>query len=174
MAWKKPLSLPKLAIEGAIKEILSERYMLSLCSMAAKMIALRTQLGFGVPASGASREKLAPLRPATIQQRKRSQLNPNTRPTKSNLTRTGQLISSLRTVKVTKSTVTVGPTGTRTDGKKSLTNMDVARFANDGSSKPRRAPRPFNNLSDVEMKRLQERIRKDLFAALKKALVKTK
>jgi hypothetical protein len=151
-------------VQRAIKDLITRQYMTELGKFAADMIRLRTQLGYGVGRAGAPREPLKPLSESYKQQRKKMQLNSNTSPTKSNLTRTGQLLSSHDVKSVSGATVVVGPTGSRNDG---LTNEQVGTYVADQG-------RPYNNLSDVEAKRLREKIRKDLQTMLQKSLAKTR
>jgi len=149
-------------LDQAFRTLLSKNYLTSVGKQAADMIRLRTQLGYGVPSDGKSREKLKPLSAAYKKVRKENPLNGNTSPSKSNLTRTGQLLSSIGVKSIQKDKVIIGPKGPRNDGE---TNERVGEFVSEKG-------RPFNNLSDVERKRLTETIRKDLQQLLEKALVK--
>lgn len=163
----------KIGIQKMIAELLTKPYMEQVGNFAASMVKTRTQLGYSVDKPGAPKKKFAPLKPSTIKQRKKLKkgqaLNENTSPTKSNLTRTGQLLSSIGVEKVEDTVVTVSPRGTRNDG---YTNEEIAKFAADGDPKRDRAKRPFVSLSDIEVKRLKERIRKDLQLKVQKALAK--
>lgn len=162
----------KIGVQKMITDLLSKAYMEQVGNLAASIIKTRTQLGYGVEKPGSPRSKLQPLKPRTIKQRKRKklkgQLNENTSPAKSNLTETGQLLSSLGVEKVENNVVTVSPLGSRTDG---YTNEEIAQYAADGVP-GKRQPRPFISLSDIEMKRLKERIRKDLQLKIQAALAK--
>lgn len=86
-------------------------------------------------------------------------LSATTSPTKSNLTRTGQLLDSMSAKGATKTTVRVGPDGTRDDGK---SNADIGEYVS--------KKRPFNNLSEIESGRVKDKIRLDAKAAIRKAL----
>jgi phage gpG-like protein len=161
----------KLIIQQALKSLLSKEYLREIGVEASNLIRTRTRLGYGVEKAGAERQKLAPLKPSTKKRRKKLQLNENTNPGKSNLTETGQLLSSIAVLEVSKTGVTVGPKGIRTDRKK---NEDIAEWLAKGDPSRNRDARPFISLSKVEQKRLKEKVRKDLEKKLKKALVRAK
>lgn len=172
------------AMNQAIDQILSPENMRKIGKQAADMIKLRTRLGFGAVKDGAEKEKLKPLTKTTIEQRKgniaffkspstgkpipykpdsngaKIQLSNQTSPSKSNLTRTGQLLDSEQVISASRANVAIGPKGGRNDGK---TNEKVAQYVTD-------AGRPFNNLSKVEVKRLQDAIKKDLRDRIKRLL----
>jgi hypothetical protein len=59
------------------------------------IIKKRTQLGYGVPSTGASNTKLKPLSEKYIIKRANSDINENTTPKKSNLTFTGDMLNSI-------------------------------------------------------------------------------
>lgn len=171
---------------------------------AADMIKLRTRLGSGVAHDGDTKEDLKPLSPGYIEQRKDQQsgarkdafkglagqkgkaeasyikknqrdafksaahqeggLSPLTTPSKSNLTRSGQLLDSIAVQSAAQGHAEVGPTGMRDDGK---SNADIAKWQEEKG-------RPFNHLSNVEVKRIKETIQKDLRAEMKRRLTTTK
>ena len=167
---------------------------------AADMIKLRTRLGSGVAHDGDTKEDLKPLSAAYIEQRKDMQnvaenaslvskykaaknqksakigksskaetfahggLSPLTTPSKSNLTRSGQLLDSIAVQSAAQGHAEVGPTGMRDDGK---SNADIAKWQEEKG-------RPFNHLSNVEVKRIKETIQKDLRAEMKRRLTTTK
>lgn len=138
--------------------------------MAADMIKKRTRLGDGVASDGAEKTKLKPLKPITKQDRKRladkGDLNSHTNPNKSNLTRTGQLLDSVKVIpsSLKPGRVSVGPEGLRKDG--SLTNAELAKYVTE-------AGRPFNHLSKAERKRINDSIFRDIRAALRRFMKKT-
>jgi hypothetical protein len=152
----------RVQLEGVVREILSKTYLRSVGDFAADMIRLRTRLGYGVARDGASRERLKPLSPGYKKQRKKMKLNENTSATKSNLTKTGQLLSSVKTKAVTNKGVLIGPEGSRRDG---LTNEELGQYVTEQG-------RPFNHLSNVEIKRITDKIRQDVQTMILKALVK--
>ena len=158
--------------------------------MAADMIRTRTRLGYGVEKDGAERSRLKPLSDKTIEARKgniafftspstgkpigfepdeRPKLHEHTTPSRSNLTRSGQLLDSVQVTKVEQGRVRVGPAGDRYNdtplGRKAanLTNQEVAKFVTEGG-------RAFNHLSRIELKRIADQVKRDLRALLKRRL----
>ncbi len=154
----------KIQLQRALDNLITKDYLNELGKFAVDMVKLRTQLGYGVSRPGATRQKLKSLSPGYIAQRRKAKLNENTSATKSNLTKTGQLISSLDVKSASKGGIVIGPTGTRNDG---LENAKVAEYVTING-------RPFNNLSDVELKRIKDKVAQDLRASLKKSLAKLK
>lgn len=175
-------------LETIKKELLRPSYLKELGKMAADIIKVRTRLGFGARESGANREKLKPLSETYIEQRKglaayftlngktvkykpdengqKMKINrEKTSPTKSNLTKTGQMLDSMDVIKVSSNVITVGPTGVRSDD--GIPNEVVAELVSEGG-------RPFNNLTKVELKRLRDKIARDLEQKLSKVLTKIK
>jgi len=152
------------AIRAVIPEIKAPANMRKYGDMSAAMIKLRTRLGSGVDASGDSKKALKRLADSTKESRKakkkKGKLSELTTPNRSNLTETGQLLDSVGVTKSAYGSVTVSPSGSRTDGK---TNQKVAEYVTDGG-------RPFNNLSKIEIKRLSEEVKRDLREAIKKRL----
>lgn len=156
------------ALTQALNEIVSPERMKKYAEFAAEMIKLRTKLGSGVERAGKEKQRLKPLKPSTIEERKRLQakgkLSGLTTPGKSNLTRTGQLLDSTKPTDVSRGHAIIGPTGVRDDGKK---NEDVGAYVT-------YAGRPYNDLSRVELKRLNDSLKRDLRAAVRKHLTKAK
>lgn len=151
-------------IEREFQSLVTKSYVTEVGKFTADMIRKRAQLGYGVSKSEGPRSKLKALSESYKTQRKKMKLNENTSPSKSNLTRTGQLLSSLDVTEASATKVVVGPRGRRDDGK---TNEDVGEYVS-------KQGRPFNNVSDIEKKRIVEKVRKDLQAQLVKALAKLK
>ena len=155
-------SIFKRMIERFTKKPLRED--LKLCAgETIKMITVRSRLGYGVKKTGAKKEKFAPLKESTIRRRKQMGLHPATSPGKSNITATGEMLFSMRIKDFTDTSVTIGPTGGRDDGKD---NEDVGAYTEAGSRN--RAPRPFLNLHDLDLKKLQRFYEKLLQRGLKK------
>lgn len=157
------------ALAAALREALKPENMLRYGKLAAEMIRKRTRLGYGAKKSGSEKSKLKELKPGTKDSRKklsqRGELSEFTSPNKSNLTRTGQLLNSVDGINPKTGSVTVGPTGSRSDIDKD--NIDIGRYVTD-------AGRAFNNLSSVEIKRLNDRITKDVKQEIRRQLTKTK
>jgi hypothetical protein len=172
------------ALDSLIAEIKAPESMRRFGQLAADMIKLRTRLGSGVAKDGSEKQKLKPLSKTYIEVRKgnlafktspstgkpipfkpdangaKMTLSNQTSPSKSNLTRSGQLLDSEGVTSVGYGTVSVGPSGQRTDRK---SNEDVAKYVTD-------AGRPFNHLSKTELKRLQEAVKKELRDRIKRVL----
>lgn len=157
------------AFSEAMIEIRKPETMMRFGAKAADMIKLRTRLGSGVGKPGDEKGKLKKLKPNTVEERKRLQdkgkLSDLTTPGKSNLTRTGQLLDSMKAHDPEGGTVLVGPTGSRKDSK--LTNEQVGAFVTF-------AGRAFNNLSKIEIKRMNDALRKEIKAIFRKSLTKNK
>ena len=164
----KDLDPFKKAMQAALQAISSPTNMRKYGETAASMIKLRTRLGDGVPAEGAEKRRLKALAQSTREQRKelsrQGRLSSETTPGKSNLTRTGQLLDSEGVTRVSQGQVAVGPQGIRDDG---LTNEEVARYVTDQG-------RPFNHLSRVEIKRLNDAVAKDLQGIIERQLTRAK
>lgn len=151
------------AVMLALEKVRSVSSMKKYGQMAADIVKLRTRLGDGVAKEGGEREKLKPLAQATKDARKRmanrGELHEHARPNRSNLTMTGQLLDSVKITDVSVGMVKFGPEGLRKDGN--LSNAEVGKYVTE-------AGRPFNNLSKVERKRLNDSIFRDIKAALRR------
>ena len=130
-------------VKAALKE-LSDRPPQSLGKEAVSLIKDRTRDGFGVNTKGGVKHSLKALSKAYIERRKRSRLHADTSPAKSNLTFSGQLLNSLRSV-VEGSQVLVYPQGNRRG--KGPDNLAVAGYVE-------KAGRAFLNFSAKEIKAL--------------------
>jgi hypothetical protein len=150
------------ALRSAMPEVTAPASMRKIGEQAAAMIKLRSRLGHGVPADGQEKARFKPLAESTVKARQRGALHSETTPKRSNLTRSGQLLDSEGVTKVDAGKVSVGPSGQRSDGK---TNEQVAQFVT-------AAGRAFNHLSKVELKRLQDEVKKLLRETIKRALTK--
>lgn len=124
-------------------------------TFARDIVVKRTRLGYGVPVAGGSKELFKKLSPNYVKQRKMfAGLNALTRPNKSNLTRTGQMLDSIA-AHTEKGAITIRPTGTRRDGQK---NYDIAKYNEDGGKgRPRRI---FMNISQLEFNQVKRFYRK--------------
>jgi hypothetical protein len=156
------------SLQSVTRELLTPSNMKRYGQMAADMIRLRTRLGSSVSAEGADKEPLKPLAESTKKERKRLQskgkLSSLTSPGKSNLTRSAQLLDSVQVTRVESTSVVVGPKGPRSD---SLTNEKVGEYVS-------QAGRPFNFLSSVEIKRINDEIKRNLRQIIERLLTKTK
>lgn len=127
--------------------------------LAVDLIVKRTRLGFGVKKNGGKRFRLASLTEGYVKQRKKGGLSSFTRPKKSNLTRTGQMLESVKILKLSRGVITVGPQGKRNDGK---SNDDIAIW------NAKRKGRSFIYISDNEYNQLRRAYRKMFGDLLKK------
>lgn len=159
------------ALNRALAEVRTPERMMKYGKMAADMIKLRTKLGSGVAAAGQEKRKLKPLADSTVEQRerlaKKGKLSDMTTPRKSNLTRTGQLLDSMRAHDPDSGTVLVGPSGNRKNEKRGLTNELLGAFVT-------AAGRAFNNLSKIEIKRMNDTLKREIRAVIRKQLTKNK
>lgn len=154
-----------------------------------KIIVRRTRLGFGVSKDAEPRKAFPPFKEnakgktfpvktttkkgkekvtrvgsAYLAWRYRNapELDGTTRAPKRNLTLTGQLLRSMGIIRTGVNEVEIGPTGDRTGDK--FTNLELATWLADGSYGG--PPRPFNFLSNLEMRQLV-RIWRKAYADLK-------
>lgn len=138
-------------LNSSVADVIDKKSMTAVGKFAVTLIVKRTRLGYGVNDSLGQRSKLRPLSPGYIKQRKNfPDLNQLTRPSKSNLTRTGQMLESMTSTVKSKGSVVIAPTGIRDDGQ---SNMDIARYNAERG-------RIFNNVSELEFKQLVRFYRK--------------
>lgn len=139
-------------IENAIKRALSWPQLDPIARETAKDIKIRTRLGYGVSSTGAEREPLKKLSDSYKDQRKadskRGELSDETAPSKSNLTRTGQMLDSLYGVARRDGEIEIDFKAGRSDGE---SNKAIAKKVADEG-------RPFINLSNRELERLNQRL----------------
>lgn len=130
---------------------------------ATNLIVKRTRLGYGVNQQYGPKGKFLSLSPLYVLARsKQSRLDSTTRPNKSNLTNTGQMLRSMQAKYKSKGVMIIEPTGTRSDSK--LSNLQVAEFASDDPGK-----RPFNRLSALEFQQVLRFYRKTFGDLIKKS-----
>ena len=113
----------------------------------------RVRLGYGVARDGAKKEKFKPLAPSTIEHRTQlslaGKLYPNSRPNRSHLTATGQMMDSL--------------TYAKEPGRVVLFfNNQWAESKAAWNNKDGRVPRPFFYLTDLEIKATERTLQKAL------------
>lgn len=118
---------------------------------AADLIRKRTRLGFGVDSHGGSKKKLDKLSTGYINQRKKKKPQGPTTPSKSNLTRDGDMLDDLE-AKVSTKTTTIGFSTKKSE--------DKAEWVSD--------KRPFNFLSKPELKQIKLFLNKIADKILKK------
>jgi len=151
-------------IKALMFELGSTARMRTYADEAAKLVKLRTRLGYGVAQPEAERTPLKKLSPwyKKIRQRlaSRGELSSQTSVGKSNLTQTGQMLDSIKTTYSTQGLAIYRPTGIRKDG---LKNVEVAGSVS-------RNGRPFLELSKIEVKRVSVLIEEELRKLIKRLL----
>lgn len=136
----------KAKVEKAVKESISPNVMRILGDFALNLIVKRSRLGYGVEENFGPRYKFDKLSPNYIKSRKRFRgLSSTTSPSKSNITRTGQLLLSMRVTEAKEGKFRIEPTGSRKDGP--LTNKELAEIL-------AKKNRTFNRLSQPEYQQL--------------------
>ena len=175
----KAIDLLKGQIEKAIEECFSRKNMQEIADFSASLIRVRTGLGFGVDAQGQSRKRLAPLADKTISARQRMQLSGKTSPSRSNLTETGQMLEGVQGRVTGPRTAVIEIVGNRKEDS-SISNDDVREF--NENPKPTRKlksgktiqvnkpPRKFFNFSNLELKQIEDEVRKTLINCLNRRL----
>lgn len=134
------------------KQSISAAQMQHLGEFAVNLVVKRTRLGSGVVSANRDKFTLSALSPNYIKARGRfAGLSSTTTPSKSNLTRTGQMLASVQVLTVKDGSVTFGPQGARSDS--SFTNDQIAAFQ---AAKGR----PFNNVSRLESQQILREFRR--------------
>jgi len=139
-------------VKEKLKELYSAKNMKDLGKEISNIIRIRTRLGYGVAVPEGDRFKLKELTDKYKELRRQLDLDSNTTPSRSNLTRTGQLLESIDVITVSEGQVTVGPKGSRSEGG---TNEQVGKYVAEQG-------RPFNNLSRAEVKQVVQLLQKRL------------
>lgn len=91
-------------LEKTVSNLVTREDMRDVANLAIELIVSRTRAGKGVKRPGGNTSKLAALSDEYIEfrRRNRARLSPTTRFDKSNLTFSGQLLSSIQVIKVSK------------------------------------------------------------------------
>lgn len=133
-------------LSSAVKEAVDRKSMADVGKFTVDLIVKRTRLGYGVSKNFSEKQKLAALSKKYILTRRDfPRLSPTTTPRKSNLTRTGQMLESLKFKYTGPGAISIEPTGTRDDGR---TNAQIAQYnAEGGKGRPKRI---FNRISRLE------------------------
>lgn len=135
-------------LQAVMRDAAKQNALRPVALKAIEIIQKRTRLGYGVPAGTngtAERFKLPSLSSRYVDRRKRAKLDEFTTAGRSNLTYTGQLLSSMSITKESQGSIFIGPTGSRREGG---TNARVAGFVATGG-------RPFLSLSRPEAEQLR-------------------
>ena len=122
------------------------------------IIVRRTRLGYGVDKELGPRSRLAGLSEKYIQKRKGIRLDATTRPARSNLTNTGQMLRSMGFKVLEPGKLLIEPEGSRDDG---YTNIQIAEFNADRG-------RVFNNVSNNEFLQILRFYKRNFTDLLKK------
>lgn len=155
-----PLKRLDVALDKAISRAISKSKMTKYMRALAAIIKKRTRLGFGVAKDGASKKKLKGLSSKYIDKRKKSRLSSQTRPGRSNLTFTGQMLDALTGGGEKEGPGVVFLEENRNDDKK---NSDIAEWNEDKG-------RPFLYISKAERKQLEKKVRDDIKKSISKVL----
>ena len=138
-------------IEKAVGEALKPVALKRVGVFTTELVVKRTRLGYGVSENYRPKVKLKALSKKYIEARKsRLKLDTTTRPTKSNLTLTGQMLRSM-SFEISNGLIVIKPTGTRSDSR--YTNEQIAEFNADKG-------RVFNRISKAEFNQVKRFYRK--------------
>lgn len=142
----KDLQKYVLQIQRAIESLTTREHLEEVGNKVANDIRIRTRLGNSVNQHGGEKSRLKKLSPKYVESRARFRnLSELTTPKKSNLTRTGHMLSSLGVVKIDTATnsIVIEPQGTDMDG---ISNMDKAVWNEEKG-------RPFLYMSELEIQK---------------------
>ena len=157
-----------------IKDIIDDNYLKALGEKIVKEIQTRTRQGFGVADEGQPKEKLTPLEPSTKRRRnslkKQGKLSNLTTPNKSNLTETGAMIDSI-SYKIEQGVLIFYFKGSDSNG---VRNNEKAYNVSIGVGKDLKNPRPFFNLSDLQIKNITEQLEKKFRQEIRRRLNQTR
>lgn len=129
-------------IQKAIKDAVKPSELRPLGQFVVETIVKRTRLGYGVRRNFGEKEKLKPLSKKYIEKRKNSRdLDNFARPKFSNLTFTGQMLNSVKVLKISPGRLVIGPFGDRREGR--ISNAKVAEYQE-------KQGRTFNRISRLE------------------------
>lgn len=153
-------------IKTTFEQVAKGNALKATARFAAEIVVKRTRLGYGVFNHLGPKGKFMPLAASTVKSRTRKaqmgMLSGLTKPKRSNLTETGQMLDSVDAVKRGDKWY-IQPTGRRKDG---LTNYEVAEYAHKGSRN--RPPRPFMNISVAEQSQIVRFYRREFTSLIKK------
>lgn len=128
---------------------------------AALLVVKRTRLGYGVEENFGEKKKLAALSINYVKSRKKNGVDSTTTAKKSNLTRTGQMLKSVKAKYKGQGTIIITPTGNRSDGE---SNVDIAKY-----NAEREPSRVFNRVSRLEFQQILRFYRKTFGDLVKKS-----
>ena len=158
MSVKVDLKQFRTTLDKVFTEVTSQKNMREFGEYAVDRIVKRTRLGKGVDERGGDPKPLKALSESYKKKRRTSEeLSSTTRPGKSNLTFTGQLLDSIKVITIKAGSVLISATGRRKDG---LTNKELTGYVSED--------RPFLNLSKPELNGLSKLIRERIESILKR------
>lgn len=138
-------------LQMTVKQAVSKTAMRAVGKFAVDTIVKRTRLGYGVDEQFGPRSRLFALSEGYIDRRRGLDLDSTTRPNRSNLTNTGQMLRSMGFKVLAPGKLIIEPEGDRDDGLKNLEvaerNAESYKFPTTGYTKPARV---FNRISDNE------------------------
>lgn len=164
-----PFTKLERALKKAQDEILKKTKQQKFANETARIVRTRTRLGFGVNSTGTRREKLKGLAPSTKKTRaslrRTGKLSKKSTVGKSNLTQTAQLLDALfgKGRRGGFDILFRQPRQRLGNERKVPTNSQVAEFVQDQG-------RVFMNLSNNEIKQLQQLVGDELLKAILKNL----
>lgn len=148
-------------LDRSVEESINKASMQDIGDALAEIVRTRTRLGYGVSKTGGSRQRLKSLSALYVEFRKesRASLSRFTRPGRSNLTYTGQMLDSLE-AEARDGNVEIKATGTRPEG---LKNIDLSEYVSQQG-------RPFLDVSNNELKQLTRILDEGLNQSLRRRL----
>ena len=134
------------ALNKTVLDARKPTFMVPVALFAAEVIKKRTRLGFGASKDLGNREKLNSLSKLYIKKRATFRgLSSLTRPSKSNLTLTGQMLNSITIISKNEKSIVIGPKGRR-QGER-LTNDKLAEYVAENG-------RPFMHLTEADFRQV--------------------
>lgn len=164
---KKLLKLERW-VENAHKYIGTKKNMEILGDSVVKEIQKNVRLGYGVGTDGGPRGKLTPLSKGYKKQRRKTQLDPTTSANKSNLTRTGEMLRSIKSKFVKMGRALIFFKGMHRSAK--VANAALAALHDRGVGKMPK--RPFSRLTRTGEKKINKETEKLITSQVKKELTK--
>lgn len=147
-------------LNDALDEAVKPKELTPVAEYTIDLIVKRTRLGYGVDRQFGNKQKLKGLSAPYIARRKKfKNLFVLTRPGTSNLTLTGQMLTSMGIVSAINGKIFIGPTGSRTDSSKS--NATIAAYQEEQG-------RIFNRVSALEYQQVLRFYRRSFGDLLKR------
>jgi len=148
-------------LSKTVQETVNRVTMQKVGDFTAELIVKRTRLGYGVDDNFGEKKKLAALSINYVKTRKRLGVDSTSSAKKSNLTRTGQMLKSVKAKYKSAGSIIITPTGNRSDGE---SNLDIAKY-----NAERSPSRVFNRVSKLEFQQILRFYRKTFGDLVKKS-----